>query len=167
MEVQLPAKSSWNDRLFVWERAVLCELFTLKIKCVATLQWSVYWTSVDHMLLILCEITINEAKNDQRVPRMICGKSKFSSARFYFSFLAYHSHKNPRVEILWWENAPLQSISKWTKQSKKNTKVAKPQNRPHKFWSLSKQNGAEPLRFRLEFLLFPCQRLGTHEHVPR
>ena len=96
MEVQLPAKSSWNDRLFVWERAVLCELFTLKIKCVATLQWSVYWTSVDHMLLILCEITINEAKNDQRVPRMICGKSKFFSARFYFSFLAYHSHKTPR-----------------------------------------------------------------------
>ena len=47
------------------------------------------------MLLILCEITINEAKNDQRVPRMICGKSKFSSARFYFSFLAYHSHKPP------------------------------------------------------------------------
>ena len=72
------------------------------------------------MLLILCKITINEKKkNDQRVPRMICGKSKFFQLAFIFLF-SLTIHTNPRVEILWWENAPLQSISKRTKQSKKS-----------------------------------------------
>ena len=58
-------------------------------------------------------------KNDQRVPRMICGKSKFFQLASIFLF-SLTIHTNPRVEILWWENAPLQSISKRTKQSKKS-----------------------------------------------
>ena len=81
------------------------------------------------MLLILCEITINEAKNDQRVPRMICGKSKFFSARFYFSFLAYHSHKTPG-----WKSCGGRTPRYKVYPNELNSrKVAKPMNRPHKF----------------------------------
>ena len=47
------------------------------------------------MLLILCEITINEAKNDQRVPRMICGKSRFFQLAFIFLFLLTIHTKHP------------------------------------------------------------------------
>ena len=47
------------------------------------------------MLLILCKIAINEAKNDQRVPRMICGKSKFYSARRFLFLFSLTIHTNP------------------------------------------------------------------------
>ena len=78
-------------------------------------------------------------------------------------------HTNPRVEILWWENAPLQSISKWTKQSKKSRKVAKPKNRPHKFWSLplTPQIPSGISAFPMSMVRYPwtCSTVNLYDHI--
>ena len=62
----------------------------------------------------------------QRSKKTISASQGWSSERvsfFQLAFLFLFSltiHTNLLVEVLWWENAPLQSISKRTKQSKKS-----------------------------------------------
>ena len=110
----------------------------------------------------------------------------FFQLAFIFLFLLT-IHTNPPVEVWWWENAPLQSISKRTKQSKKllgtssrNVPSGEERRRNGYFRrlvdKLQSRRIAPILSFEafprtLQILsgisAFPCQWLGTHEHVPR
>ena len=42
-------------------------------------------------------------------------------------------HKHKTVKLMWWENNPVQSISKCAEQTKKSRKIALPQITTHVF----------------------------------